>query len=89
MFNLKRLLAAAILMLWFLAGHQVALRAQCQQCYRTSGPAGQLDPTWFILGQCPCTEGLDCIYFECDCDGIYWGNSRCGISPPPSYCIGC
>jgi hypothetical protein len=89
MAQLKTLLATAILVLPFLAGHQVALRAQCSYCYRNPGVGGTLDPYYVILGQCPCNTQIDCIYFQCECNGLEFGHSQCGVSPPPSSCIGC
>jgi len=88
MFRLKRLLGALILVLSFLAGHQLALKAQCQYCYKNPGPAGTYDGIFVILGQGPCNTEIDCIFYECICQGIDIGHSQCGTEIEPD-CIGC
>ncbi len=88
MFRLKRFLAAGILMLSFLAGHQLGLKAQCQACNKNPGPAGTFNYFEVILGVCPCNSEIDCIFYECDCSGFVFGHSQCGTNVYPD-CIGC
>jgi len=85
MLGLNKFLAGMILVLSFLAGQQVALRAQCWWCYQDPGPAGF--PENFVMhGQCPCSPDLICWYFDCNCMGMQLYHAQCGEN---FYCIGC
>ena len=85
MFGLKRLLAGLILVLSFLLGRQLALRAQCGGCYQNSGPAGDLIGAE-ALGECPCNPAESCYLYVCVCNGLQFNNLQCGAY---FYCAGC
>lgn len=88
MVPLKKLLAVVVFALAFLAGHQVALKAQCSACYENPGPAGVL--AWqYPIGVCPCDANISCWWTYCGwCNGFFFAHRQCSSGPPP-VCWGC
>jgi hypothetical protein len=85
MFRLKRLFVVFVLVLSFLAGHHIALKAQCFQCYQNPGPAGTLNYA-YPSGPCVCNTQYICWYYTCLCDEEEFYHAQCGEN---FYCIGC
>ena len=86
MLKLERLIGGMVLVLAFLAGHQVALKAQCSQCYENPGPAGTLS-YFYDAYNCPCTPSIKCVHSWCQwCFGGIFMHKQCG---GPAHCIGC
>jgi hypothetical protein len=86
--RLKRLFQIVVLVLSFLAGHQLVLNAQCSGCYVNPGPAGDYEGYFIILGKCPCNLTMDCLFYRCDCQSLHFPHSECGIEANP-ICFGC
>jgi hypothetical protein len=85
MFRLKRVLPGLVLVLSFLLGHEVAVKAQCQLCLQGGGPAGNLNGA-IPESVCPCDPNEICWNFRCTCYSLNYYHAQCGNYP---YCIGC